>query len=97
MRAFAIENALYWLDEYRFDGLRLDAVHAIAEPGEISMLHDLSHAAGELASATGRHIHLVLENDDNTASLLDAGDRIRRAANIARNGTTIITTPGMCC
>ena len=42
VRAFAIENALYWLREYRFDGLRLDAVHAIAELGEISMLHDLS-------------------------------------------------------
>ena len=74
VRAFAIENALYWLDEYRFDGLRLDAIHAIAEPGEISMLHDLSNAAGELARATGRHIHLVLENDDNAASLLDAGE-----------------------
>ena len=74
VRAFAVENARYWLEEYRFDGLRLDAVHAIAEPGEISMLHDLSHAAGELASTTGRHIHLVLENDDNAASLLDAGE-----------------------
>jgi malto-oligosyltrehalose trehalohydrolase len=72
VRAFAIENALYWLREYRFDGLRLDAVHAIAEPGEISMLHDLSRAAGDLADKTGRHIHLVLENDDNAASLLDA-------------------------
>ncbi len=47
MRAFAIENALYWLREYRFDGLRLDAVHAISEPGEVSMLHDLSRAVGE--------------------------------------------------
>jgi maltooligosyltrehalose trehalohydrolase len=74
VRAFAIENALYWLREYRFDGLRLDAVHAIAEPGEISMLHDLSRAAGELAVETGRHIHLVLENDDNAASLLDVGE-----------------------
>jgi len=74
VRAFAIENARYWLDEYRFDGLRLDAVHAIAEPGEISMLHDLSHAAGELASASGRQLHLVLENDDNAASLLNAGE-----------------------
>ncbi len=72
VRAFAIENALYWLREYRFDGLRLDAVHAITEPGEISMLHDLSRAVGELATTTGRHIHLVLENDDNAASLLDA-------------------------
>ena len=70
VRDFAIENALYWLQEYRFDGLRLDAVHAIAELGEISMLHDLSLAAGKLAAETGRHIHLVLENDDNATSLL---------------------------
>ena len=72
VRAFAIENALYWLRDYRFDGLRLDAVHAIPELGEISMLHDLSRAVGGLAVETGRHIHLVLENDDNAASLLDA-------------------------
>jgi maltooligosyltrehalose trehalohydrolase len=72
VRAFAIENALYWLREYRFDGLRLDAVHTIAELGEISMLHDLSLAAGDLAAETGRHIHLVLENDDNRVSVLDA-------------------------
>jgi malto-oligosyltrehalose trehalohydrolase len=74
VRAFAIENAVYWLSEYRFDGLRLDAVHAIPEQGEISMLHDLSIAAGKLAAQTGRHIHLVLENDDNAVSLLDAGE-----------------------
>jgi maltooligosyltrehalose trehalohydrolase len=74
VRAFVTGNALYWLREYRFDGLRLDAVHAIAEPGEISMLHDLSRAAGDLATETGRHIHLVLENDDNVASLLDASE-----------------------
>ena len=72
VRAFAIENALYWLREYRFDGLRLDAVHTIAELGEISALHDLSVAVGQLAAKTGRHIHLVLENDDNRVSLLDA-------------------------
>jgi maltooligosyltrehalose trehalohydrolase len=72
VRAFAIQNALYWLREYRFDGLRLDAVHTIAELGEVSVLHDLSIAAGRLAAETGRHIHLVLENDDNRVSLLDA-------------------------
>ncbi len=72
VRSFAIGNALSWLRDYRFDGLRLDAVNAIIEPGEISMLHDLSAAAGQLAAATGRHIHLVLENGDNLASLLDA-------------------------
>ncbi|WP_213769467.1 malto-oligosyltrehalose trehalohydrolase [Bradyrhizobium sp. dw_78] len=72
VRDFAIENAVYWLRDYRFDGLRLDAVHAITEPGEVSILHSLSQAVGELATETGRHIHLVLENDDNTAHLLDA-------------------------
>ena len=72
VRAFAIENALYWLREYRFDGLRLDAVNTIFEPGEISILQDLSVAVGDLAAATRRHIHLVLENGDNRASLLDS-------------------------
>jgi maltooligosyltrehalose trehalohydrolase len=73
VRAFAIENAMLWLRDYRFDGLRLDAAnHIFAEPGQISMLHDLSVAAGKLAAETGRHIHLVLENGDNRASLLDA-------------------------
>jgi maltooligosyltrehalose trehalohydrolase len=72
VRAFAIENALYWLREYRFDGLRLDAVHTIAELGEIPMLGELSAAVGKLAAETGRHIHLVLENDDNRVSVLDA-------------------------
>ncbi|MDE2331423.1 MAG: malto-oligosyltrehalose trehalohydrolase [Bradyrhizobium sp.] len=72
VRDFAIENALYWLRDYRFDGLRLDAVHAIAEPGETPLLGDLSRAVGKLADTTGRYIHLVLENDDNAAHLLDA-------------------------
>jgi maltooligosyltrehalose trehalohydrolase len=71
VRAFAIENALFWLRHYRFDGLRLDAVHAIVEPGDPPVLEALSKAVGELAVETGRRIHLVLENDDNRASLLD--------------------------
>lgn len=74
VRAFAIENALHWLHEYRFDGLRLDAVNSIVEPGGLSLLSDISLAAGQLAAETGRHIHLVLENGDNRASILDAAE-----------------------
>ena len=44
VREFFIENALYWLMEYRFDGLRFDAVHAIVKPGTPSLLADLSRA-----------------------------------------------------
>ena len=78
VRAFAIENAISWLRDYRFDGLRLDAVHAIVEPGKLAMLRDLSNAAGELAESTGRHIHLMLENDDNNAELLDPAETTPR-------------------
>lgn len=70
VRTFAVENAVHWLRNYRFDGLRLDAVHAIVAPGEPNVLEDISKAVGDLAQETGRHIHLVLENDDNTARRL---------------------------
>src|SRR5207344_486119 len=55
------------------DGLRLDAVNTISEPGEITVLRDLSIAVGKLAAETGRHIHLVLENGDNCADMLATG------------------------
>jgi maltooligosyltrehalose trehalohydrolase len=71
VRAFAVENALHWLDHYRFDGLRLDAVHAITQRGEPSILEEISRAVGEFARETNRHIHLILENDANEADLLD--------------------------
>ena len=60
------------------------------------MLRSLSKAAGTLAAETGRHIHLVLENDDNAARLLEPAKN-PRTANTVRSGTTTIITPGMCC
>ena len=74
VRAFAIGSVVSWLRDYRFDGLRFDAVNTIVEAGEISILHDFSKAAGKLAMETGRQINLVLENGDNIASLLDAAE-----------------------
>jgi len=71
VRGYAIENVLHWLKNYRVDGLRFDAVHAIVTPGEPDILSAISRAAGQLAATTGRHIHLVLENDDNCAAILD--------------------------
>jgi maltooligosyltrehalose trehalohydrolase len=74
VRDYAIENVLHWLEHYRFDGLRFDAVHAIVTPGEPHVLAAISQAAGRLAQRTGRLIHLILENDDNRASLLNPGE-----------------------
>ncbi|PLT17568.1 MULTISPECIES: malto-oligosyltrehalose trehalohydrolase [Ralstonia] len=71
VREFFIQNALMWLMEYRFDGLRLDAVHAITERDWLGEL------AGRVRTATepGRHVHLVLENEHNAASLLRDTER----------------------
>lgn len=70
VRVFTIENALHWLRNYRFDGLRLDAVHAIIEPGTPHILFDLAQAVHAFAEQSGRQIHLVLENDENAARFL---------------------------
>lgn len=65
---FFIDNALMWLQEYRFDGLRLDAVHAMRPTGFLDALR------AQLRTALpGRDVLLVLENERNQASLLAAG------------------------
>jgi maltooligosyltrehalose trehalohydrolase len=66
--AFFRENALMWLEDYRFDGLRLDAVHAIGDP---AFLDDL--ARDIRAHIPDRQIHLILENEDNDAARLGPG------------------------
>jgi malto-oligosyltrehalose trehalohydrolase len=70
VRDFMIHNALYWLHEYNVDGLRFDAVHAIIDDGRPHVLSEIAAAARQ--TVTGRHAHLVLENDDNAAWLLRA-------------------------
>lgn len=69
VRLFFAENALYWLREYRFDGLRLDAVHAIGDPGWLEEMAAFVRAR----IPAGRHVHLVLENDDNQVHPLENG------------------------
>ncbi len=66
VRDFFLDNALMWLLDYRFDGLRLDAVHAIDNPG---FLRELAHRVRQQVDI-GRHVWLVLENELNQASLL---------------------------
>lgn len=66
VREFFTQNALYWLHEYRFDGLRFDAVHAIGDPAWLNEMAARVRASTE----PGRHIHLMLENENNTASHL---------------------------
>lgn len=64
--AFVRENALMWLNDYGFDGLRFDAVHAI---GDDAFLDQLARDI-RAAIAPGRHVHLMLENERNDAARL---------------------------
>ncbi|AXO88168.1 malto-oligosyltrehalose trehalohydrolase [Pseudomonas parafulva] len=69
VREFFIQNALMWLCDYRIDGLRLDAVHAINQP---DFLVELAARVRE-AVEPGRQVWLVLENEHNQAALLEQG------------------------
>ena len=73
VRDFFIDNALYWLDEFHLDGLRLDAVHAIRDDSTPHFLDELG-ATVRRRCAGGRQVHLVLENDDNAAGFLARSD-----------------------
>ena len=70
VRDFFIHNALYWVEEYRFDGLRLDAVHAIADDSDPDIVTEIARALRQ-GPGRARQIHLVLENDRNQARYLE--------------------------
>ena len=70
VRDIAIHNVLYWLEEYRFDGLRFDAVDRIIDESEPHILEEIARAVRQTIPQE-RHVHLVLENDANDAHLLE--------------------------
>jgi malto-oligosyltrehalose trehalohydrolase len=72
MREFVIHNALYWLEEFHFDGLRLDAVHAIMDDSPKHLLEELAQRV-HLTFGKDRHVHLILENEENEAHWLERG------------------------
>jgi maltooligosyltrehalose trehalohydrolase len=72
VRDFFIHNALYWLEEYCFDGLRFDAVHVIVDDSNPHILVELAETARETLGPE-RHVHLILENGDNAARFLRRG------------------------
>ena len=72
VRAFVIENALMWLRDYHLDGLRLDAVHALADNRALHLLEELSGRVQALSAALGRELLLIAESDQNNPRLVTA-------------------------
>ncbi len=73
VRDFFIHNALYWLEEFHFDGLRVDAVHAMHDASPLHFIDELARAVRE-GPGRERHVHLVLENELNDAIRLRRGE-----------------------
>jgi len=73
VRDFFVHNALYWIEEYHVDGLRLDAVHAIFDDSSPDILEEIATAV-RAGPGRARRVHLVLENHDNEAHRLGRGD-----------------------
>ena len=78
VRDFFVHNALYWIEEFHLDGLRLDAVHAIADDSPEHIVAEIARAIGA-GPGHHRHVHVVLENDANDARLIGAARGEARA------------------
>jgi malto-oligosyltrehalose trehalohydrolase len=72
VRDYFIHNALYWLEEFHFDGLRFDAVHAIVDDSRPDFLTELAETIRRLIGGD-RYVHLILENGNNAAHYLRRG------------------------
>jgi maltooligosyltrehalose trehalohydrolase len=70
VRDFFIHNALYWVEEFGFDGLRMDAIHAIRDNSGKHIVREICEAMHD-GPGRERQLHVVLENDANQASLLE--------------------------
>lgn len=75
VRDYVIQNAQMWVEEFHFDGLRLDAVHAIYDFGARHILRDIKERVEQVAKRTGRTIHVIAESDLNDPRLLHPVER----------------------
>jgi len=77
VRRFVIDNALFWLDEYHLDGLRLDAAHFIQDDSHPALVDELRRDVSLYAESVDRTIHLIAEtNVFDQETLNDQVDRL---------------------
>ena len=70
VRDYFIENALYWLENYHIDGLRLDAIQAIYDRSAKHILQELAERVEELSQKVGRKLYLIAESDLNDVRVI---------------------------
>ncbi|WP_062015600.1 malto-oligosyltrehalose trehalohydrolase [Aureimonas sp. AU4] len=72
VREFMIQNALYWMQEYRIDGLRLDAIDSIKDTTDTPLVKELAARVREVI--TDRHVHITTEDDRNIVWHIDRNE-----------------------
>jgi maltooligosyltrehalose trehalohydrolase len=72
VRRYFVENALYWLREYRLDGLRLDAVQTIHDDSSRHILKEITSGVDGLARELQREICVIAETDENDERMVRA-------------------------
>lgn len=65
VRRFFLDNALMWLRDYHFDGLRIDAIHAIVDTSAVHVLEEMAAEVEALQAELGRHLVLIAESNLN--------------------------------
>jgi maltooligosyltrehalose trehalohydrolase len=75
VRCYIIECALRWMRDFHVDGLRLDAVHALADTTAIHLLEELAAETDALSAVLGRPLSLIAESDLNDPRLITPRDR----------------------
>ncbi|MCO6456616.1 MAG: malto-oligosyltrehalose trehalohydrolase [Pirellulaceae bacterium] len=71
VRRFFIENALYWIEQFHIDALRLDAVHAIFDYSAFPFLAELAEAVRLEGERLGRRVHTIAESSLNAPWLVE--------------------------
>jgi maltooligosyltrehalose trehalohydrolase len=70
VRNYFSENALYWLENYHIDGLRLDAIQAIYDSSAKHILQEMAEKVEELSQQLGRKLYLIAESDLNDVRVI---------------------------
>ena len=70
VRNYFLENALYWLENYHIDGLRLDAIQAIYDSSAKHILQEMAEKVEELSQQLGKKLYLIAESDLNDVRVI---------------------------
>ncbi len=70
VRRFFVDNALYWVEHFHMDGLRLDAIHAIMDQSPHPFLQELGSEMKAMTQSQGKPVYIIAESDLNDARVL---------------------------